>query len=581
MQRVPFPILLAAAALAAASGCSGTPSEAPPEPCFRRADRAVATLDPTQAASMAAGRAVCLVYETPLQFDYEARPYRLLPYAAEDMPDVSADGLEVTFRLRDDVWFGPDPCFGTPDGRRRATAQDVVFSLKRLADAKVSSPGYWILKDRIEGVGAFREASLGEGPTDYSLDVPGLQALDDRTVRLRLERPCPDFLWCLALPYAAIVPHEAVETYGEAFGSHEVGSGPFRLAAWRRGHRMLFVRREDRDPARDRSPEPPEGAEGSEPYRAVEYLVMGDASTRWLSFLRGAFDLATEISRDNWDAVITPEGELSPELAERGVRMVSEPALETLYLGFNMEDPVVGTNAALRRALSCAYDAEQWIALNRGRILPASGPVPPGIDGRLEEPAPYAHDLGRARALLAEAGYPGGIDPATGRRLELTLDLGGTDQETREGAELMAAFFDRIGVSLHLSYNTFPQFLQRVRDRKAQLFQISWVADYPDALNFLQLFVSRNASPGPNRANYASPSYDALYDEAVRTEDPARRRELCEAMQREVREACPWIFLGHRREIVLVGPRLRNFRLHEFPLGMEKHWRAARAPESR
>ena len=140
----------------------------------------------------------------------------------------------------------------------------------------------------------------------------------------------------------------------------------------------------------------------------------------------------------------------------------------------------------------------------------------------------------------------------------------------------MAAFFDRIGVSLHLNYNTFPQFLQRVRDRKAQLFQISWVADYPDALNFLQLFVSRNASPGPNRANYASASYDALYDEAVRTEDPARRRALCEAMQREVREACPWIFLGHRREIVLVGPRLRNYRLHEFPLGMEKHWRAAK-----
>lgn len=572
-ERRPRRLRAAGAALLLLAA-AGAGAAAPPEPCFRRADRTIASLDPAFASTMAAGRAAALVYETLLQFDYEARPYRLAPYAAEAMPEVSEDGLELTFRLRDDVRFGPDEAFGGPGATRRATAADAVFSLKRLADAKLSSPGWWILAGKVEGLDAFREASAGPEPTDYDRDVPGLRALDDRTLRIRLVRPCPDFLWGLALPYASILPREVVEARGEDFGLGEAGSGPFRLASWRRGHRMLFVRREGRDPARDRTPELPD-AVGAEPYRAVEYLAMGDASTRWLSFLRGTFDLATEISRDDWDAVVAADGSLAPDLAARGVRMVAEPSLETTYMAFNMDDPVVGTNAALRRAISCAFDSAQWVALNRGRILPATGPLPPGVDGRIEGPSPWSFDPERARALLAEAGYPGGIDPATGRRLALTLDLGSTDQEMREGAELIASFLDRVGISLSLSYSTFPQFLRRVNRREAQMFLLTWVGDYPDPLNFLQLFVSSNASPGPNRCNYASPSYDALFEEAARATDPARRAALVRAMQEEVRDACPWVFVGHRREVVLLGPRLRNYRLHEFPLGAEKHWRRA------
>ena len=564
--------LVAAVVVLAAVGAG---AEGPPEPCFRRPDTPVASLDPALAGDMASGRAASLVYETPLQFDYAARPYRLLPYAAEAMPEVSKDGLEITLKLRDDIWFGPADCFDTPDRRRRATAEDLVYSLKRIADAKVSSSGYWLLDGKVEGIGAFRAASTNAGPTDYSLDVPGLRALDERTVRIRLVRPDPQFLWALAMPYAALVPREAVEAWGPLFGTREAGSGPFTLESWRRGHRMLFVRRPGRDATRDRTPPPEPGEPAGTPYASVEYLGMADASTRWLSFLRGAFDVAFDISRDNWDAVIGPDGALAPDLAARGVRLVSEPALESYYLGFNMDDPVLGPNRKLRQAISCAFDSAQWCALNRGRHLPSTGPLPPGVDGRLETPHPYAFDLERAKALLAEAGYPGGTDPATGRRLALRLSLGKSDQETREGAELLASFLDRIGIALSLDYSTFPQFMRTLNKREEQMFLIGWVADWPDPLNFLQLFVSRNASPGPNRVNYANPAYDTLFDEAAATADPARRRELVGAMQDIVREECPWACLYYRREFVLVGPSILGFRLHDFPLGAEKHWRKA------
>ncbi len=564
---------------ASLSGCA-RPAGAPPEPCLRRADAAVPSLDPAQAASLAAGRAVALCYETPLQFDYAARPYALAPYVC-DLPEVSPDGLEITLRLRDDVWFGPADCFDTPDKRRKAVAEDLVYSLKRLADAKNSSPGFWILDGKVEGVAEFRASSLDPAvPTDYAREISGIRALDDRTVRLRLVKPSSEFLWTLALPYASLVPREAVEKHGQdGFGAVEAGSGPFRLADWRRGHRMLFARREGRDGARDRTPVL-SGAEDAVPYASVEILAMSDPSTRWLSFLSGAFDLAENISRDDWETVIGPDGSLRPDMAARGVTLHSGPALETTYLAFNMDDPVVGgANAALRRALSCAFDSAAWVSLNRGRVIPASGPLPPGVAGRLETPPPFVHDEARARALLVEAGYPGGVDPKTGRRLALTLLLGGTDPATRESAELMASFFARVGVSLSLEYDAFPQFLRRLNRREAQTFLVTWVADDPDPANFLQLFVSRNASPGPNRCNFSSSPYDALFDRAETSPEGSGARAAAVAeMQEIVRSECPWIFVGHRRDAVLAGPRLRNYLLHAFPLGMEKHWRAVTVP---
>ena len=511
---------------------------------------------------------MALVYETALQFDYVARPYALAPYAAESMPDVSEGGRALTLRLRDDIWFD------LPDGgRRRATAHDFVYSLKRLADSKVASPGYWIVAGRVAGIEAFHASSRDpETPTDYDAEVPGLRALDERTVRIELTAPDPEFAWGLALPYTSIVPREAVEALGPRFGGIEAGSGPFRLERWRRGHSMLFRRRPGRDSARDGTA--PVGAAAAE----IECLMMADPSTRWLSFLRGELDCAAEISRDNWDAVIGEGGELRPELAARGMRLVSQPALDVSYLAFNMDDPVVGgTNAALRQALTCAFDRAAWLALNRGRLVAATGPVPPGIDGRAETPEPFPYDPGRAKALLAEAGYPGGVNPATGRRLELELDLGRTDQEAREGAELLVSFFAEIGISVRPRYSAFPLFIQHLSRRESQLFLVSWLADDPDALNFLQLFVSANASPGPNRCNYANPRVDALYAAARCETEPDRRRALLLEMQEIVRRDCPWICIAHRRESVLVGPRLGGFRLHDFPYGAEKHWRVRKS----
>ena len=341
---------------------------------------------------------------------------------------------------------------------------------------------------------------------------------------------------------------------------------------WRRNYRYAFERRPGRDIARDATPLLPD-ARDALPIERIVYLVMEDPSTRWLSFLSGGLDVAGDISRDNWDAVIGPDGELTEDMKRRDIRRLSKPSLDTYYIGFNLDDPVLGGNLKLRQALSCASDPRQWETLNAGRVVGSSGPVPPGIAGRLETPSPYAFNPEKAKALLAEAGYPDGIDPATGRRLTLVLDLGRTDQEIRETAELFASFMDRIGVVVKLQYNNWPSFLKKIARREAQMFLIGWMADYPSALNFMQLFVGRNASPGPNRSNYANPDYDALYDKADTTLDDNARLALIAQMQERIREACPWIFLYHRKDNLLLLPHVRNVVLHDFPYGVEKHWR--------
>jgi ABC-type transport system substrate-binding protein len=550
---------------------------AAPGQTFRRNLERVASLDPALAEAVPASRAVALVYETPLEYDYAARPYRLIPGLAAGLPEVSSNGLVYVLRLDPAARFAADPCFGTgPDGRprdRAVTAPDMVYALKRLADRKVASPGAWLVEDKLLGMRAFAERSAGRAPTDYDAAVEGCTAPDERTLRLELARPFPPFAWLLAMAYASAVPREAVAAYGAGFGEHPVGSGPYRLDAWRRNHEMVFVRR----PAwRGWASGPAAVAPGGPPaFERLAFPLMDDATTRWLAFVAGELDFEGNIPRDNWDAVVDAAGALRPELARRGVRLTGMPTMEVHYIGFNMDDPVVGKNQALRQALNGALDGARWEAFMNRRVVRAGGPVPPVVAGHLDAPFPYGFDLARSRRLLAQAGYPEGRDPRTGRRLVLTLDIGHTTQDVRESAELLAAFLDRAGIELRPQYHTWPAFLAKIAERQAQLFRLGWVGDYPDAESFLQLFYSRNVSPGPNRSNYVNPAFDRLYEQALAEPDEAARLGLYRQMQAIVREDCPWLFLHVPRAFSLRHARVANYAPHDFPYGMEKYLRLA------
>ena len=406
---------------------------------------------------------------------------------------------------------------------RSGGAADMVRSLERLRDPQTVSPNRWIVKD-----------------------IDTITAVGEDKVEIKLKRRVHYFPWLMAMAPSAVVLAD-----GD-------GTGAYRLESWRRNHAMTFTRRV-----------PDAGG-----FDTIRYLVVDDMSTQWLMFLKGEIDLLGEISRDNWDSVVGAGGKLDPSLVKAGVKMHSMPTLEVMYLGFNMRDPIVGRNRKLRQALNAAFDFPEWAKFYNNRIVRCDGPVPYGVDGRLESAFLYAYDLKKAGRLIAEAGYPGGIDPKTSRRLTLTLSIGRASQESREAGELTAAFFAKIGVKLELQFMTWDAFLRAVVEGRTQLYRMGWVGDYPDAQNFLQLFHSRNLSPGPNRSAYVNAEFDREYDAALAADSALERNHRWRRCQEIVREDCPWVFTHFNMSHSLVAPRVGNYIPSDFPYGHERFYRA-------
>ncbi len=529
--------------------------------------------DPVKAGDFATALAVGRIYEGLLQYAYRERPYRLEPLLATALPELAADGLTYTFRVRPGIYFQDDPCFRASGGRgRELTAEDFVYSILRVADQKNASTGYWAFQGRIVGLDEFRAASGLARPTDYSQRVSGLRALDRYTLSITLTQPYPQLLWVLTMPYAAAVPHEAVDFYGREFVNHPVGTGPFILQSWRPNYRLEYARN-PQWAARGRAEFDPLTAEPLPRLDGLVEYVIADDTTKWMMFLEGHLDRLGAIARDNWEAVLTPDRRLRQDLTARGIRLSAHPTLEIYYIGFNMDDPLVGTNRLLRQALTCAFNTQSWLAFYNQRVLRPRGPIPPALMRAAEGPERFPFDLERARRLLAQAGYAQGLDPRTGRRLQLTLDLAAADSaEVRQSTELIVDFMDKIGVIIRPCYNNKPAFFDKIERRQAQMFRLSWSADYPDAQNFLQLFYSANASPGPNRTNYSNPEFDALYERIRGMADTPERTALYAQMAAIVVEDSPWIFTHSPLVYGLQQAWLQPIQPHDFPFGMDKYY---------
>ncbi|MHC4599011.1 MAG: ABC transporter substrate-binding protein, partial [Planctomycetota bacterium] len=451
--RVPFSrplILLLLAALAA--GC-GKRDPFPGEEgmvLHQVLTANVKGFDTTQVGDVYSHRAQSMVFEELLQYKYLERPFQVEPCLAEAMPEVSEDGLAYVFRVRKGVHFHDDVCFDpaheTPK-TREMTAADFVYSFKRIADAKNTSTGWWLLDGKIAGLNEFRDRSGASEKTDYDLEVPGLQAPDRYTFVIRLTEPYPQLLYVLTMTYLAAIPREAVEFYKEEILNHPVGTGPYRLTEWIRNYRLVF----DRNPRFAEGARPAVGGVRDDPRRQypvkgepgdekeglladagkvipfcdrVVFYEITEAQPQWLFFMKGRLELST-IPKDNFaSAVNIRTKELTPEFHAKGIRLWTYPSLDVVYNGFNMEDPVVGDvgtpeqkarNLNLRRAMSLAFDVERQIELLRnGRAIPATGPIPPGLEGYdpdFENPwriTDYKAALEKAKGLMAEAGYPGG-----------------------------------------------------------------------------------------------------------------------------------------------------------------------------
>ncbi len=523
---------------------------------------AVKSLDPALADDLAGRDLTALCYDTLVQYDYLQRPYRLKPSMIKAMPEISADRRSYTFELRDDLFFVPEK------GRQPlpVTAHDVKFSILRIADARNHSPVYWLYRDRIAGIGCFRQksATLTAGDMSvYETDIPGIIIHSAKKFTLVLEKPDAGFLYLLAMPNAGIVSRAAVyERGGASISRNPAGSGAFILKEWIPNLRLRFERNPNY--RQEYFPEAATPAERSKKLPlldGVEVLQIRQPMTAWMLFLQGNLD-CNALDKDNRET-LAGNGELNPVLSERGVILEKIPEFEIRYVGFNFRDPVLGKNIWLRRALREAYDIRRRVEYAANLLIPAAGPIPAGVGGHIPA-APAEHPNGeKVKQLFARAGFPGGRDPATGKALRFEFDQAGSSAGHRQMGELAADDWRKYGVELLPALNSRPRFADKLRRGKFQIFRYSWIGDYPDGGNFLQLFYSGNIG-SCNYCGFSDPEFDAMYEKSLTLPDGAERSELYLQMVKLLDEKCVWIYEGFPVSFALRYDYLENSVPHDF-----------------
>lgn len=474
------------------------------------------TLDPALAHDSSSTAVLSPIFETLVRADPVTLELR--PGLAERW-EVSGDGLTYTFRLRDGARFHHG---------RRVEAEDVVYSLRRLLRYDRPSPGAEIL-DPVAGAKDFAAA--------HERALPGLQALDARTVRIRLLHPYAPFLARLSGVHASVVPRERYEDAEEAYLRHPIGSGAFRFAEWKSAQSLRLLRFEQY------APRPPDLA-------GIEFRIIQDPAAALEEYRRGGLDILDEL----------PPGASATAARQFGEEYRVWPMLATTHFLFNHAAAPVGGSVLLRRALNLAVDRSRLCETVMGGVpVPGSGIVPPGMPGFDASRPALREDLEEARRLLAEAGYPGG------RGLPPLLLLYNSNPLIQRLAEQVQIDLARIGVRLELRGADGPGFLQSLASgqsggRPVHIVRLGWSDDFPDPDAFLGVqLLSRNAGMAGNFSRYRDPGVDALIEEARRTLDPARRVGLYREIERRAvdRDAC-WLFLYFHRDEVLIAPHVRG-----------------------
>ncbi|MVN78286.1 ABC transporter substrate-binding protein [Hymenobacter sp. HMF4947] len=532
--------LAAAASTTLLAGCSGAgPSAADERRVFRyNQPEALTSLDPAFARNQANSWAVAQLYNGLLELDTTLLPAPALARRYQ----ISPDGRTYTFVLRRGVRFQDSEAFAGGRGRE-VVASDFVYSFRRLFDAKTASPGGWIFRGKVleDKAGAISDTCF--------------VAANDSTLRIHLKAPFIPFLGILTMPYAYVVPHEAVEKYGKDFREHPVGTGPFQFKVWDEGNVLLY----HRNPSYWRH-----DANGRVlPYLdAVAISFIADRKTEFLTFLQGKLDFLSGIREGSRDLILNPDGSVRADFQGR-FQLQKAPYLNTEYLGIQLDSAGLSGEQArqgralrdvrVRQALNYALNKPELLSyvLNHVGRPGLSGFVPAALPSFSVAKVPgYTFQQQRARELLRAAGY------GPGRPLQLRLS---TVAERKAVAEYLQKNWADVGVQVQIDINQSAAQQDLVDNGRTAFFSKSWLGDYPDAENYLALFYSPNFSPaGPDKTHYKSAEYDQLYQQAIREQDVARRTALYQQMDRLVVRDCPVIPLYYDEIIRLTQNNIHH-----------------------
>jgi ABC-type transport system substrate-binding protein len=506
------------------------------------------------------------MFESPLTYDYLARPLKLKPQTLVSMPEVSADGQTYTLRVKPGIYFTDDPAFNGK--RRELVAADYVYSMKRLLDPKVVASQQAEVEPFVLGAEAAASAARKANKLDYDAPIEGLKVLDRYTFQVKLNRPLYIFIYQFAdCRISCPVAREVAERYGDDLGSHPVGTGPWKLAFWKRSSKMVFERnpgyREERFEAQP-NPDDALGQAIAAKFSGrrvpmidrVEVSIIEETQPRWLAFLNGEMDLIFLVPEE-FGYQAFPNSKVAPNLARRGIGMEQVPALDLTYNFFNMLDPVVGgyspEKVALRRAISLSYKTKDEISIIRkGQAIAAEAPYSPGVAGY--DPnfhtAAGEYDVPKAKALLDMFGYvdrdgDGYREMPDGSPLEIKSNSTPIARD-QQLDELWKRSMDDIGIRITFRKALWPDLLKESNAGKLMFWQLGGAAAAPDADTWLQTLYGPNAGYKGNRSRFKLPEYDRLYELARVMHDSPERTRLYQQMAKLIVAYAPLKINTHR-----------------------------------
>ena len=384
---------------------------------------------------------------------------------------------------------------------RKVNAKDFLYSLGRLVDPSVASPGLWVLN-------AVEKDSSGK--------MIGINVINDSTLKIHLSNPFPAFLSLLSMPYCSVVPQEVVSHYGTDFRKHPCGTGPFKFSLWKEGVSLVLLRNENYFEYSDQKQLPF--------LDAVQISFINDKQSAFIEFLKGNLDFISGLDASYKDELLSRDGKLQ-DRHKNSFRLETLSYLNTEYLGVLMKRlegntaPQALQNKKVRQALSLGFDKAKMITFLRNNMGTPGiyGFVPPGMPyfDSLSVKG-YSYDPKIALSLLAEAGYPNGKGLP-----EIILSTTSTYLDL---CEFIKSEWESLGFKIKIDVNQAAVHRKMVAEQKLEFFRGSWIADYPEAENYLSLFYSNNFAPsGPNYTHYQNAEYDRLYEQSsLETNDSLR-----------------------------------------------------------
>jgi oligopeptide transport system substrate-binding protein len=511
------------------------------------------------------------VYEGLYEYHYLKYPYAISPILAEDLPQVSPDGLKYTIKMKRGILFADDPCFKDTNGKgRELTAHDFIYSIKRglVSPFTQSIFFYSILSNLVEGVAEYRKASLDKKSFNFDKEISGLKALDKYTLEIKLKKTSAYFPDVLTRPNGFVVAKEAVKHYGSEFKYNPVGSGAFLIKEWKKDSQIVFVK----NPSYKHGFYPAEGEPGDAekgllkdigktlPFlEKINMYILEEEQPRWINFNKGLLDIVVPDKDSYYDAFPTG-GKLSSTLSEKGIKVIKRPRLEIIYYSFNLDDKIIGKNKYLRQAISAAYNGQKHNALfYNNQAIVANWVLPPNIFGF--DPSyknPYRqYSISKAKELLKKAGYPDGkgLPPLT---MLITDSIA-----AKQIGEFFSKSMSEIGIKVKLQSRNFGLLLKEINEeRNYHMVALQWRADLPFAEDFLRLFYSKAFAPGPNDSHFSNAEYDKLFEKAREIKESPAKLKILNRMRDIAVEEAVLIPLINPTTITLTQPYVENYKPH-------------------